>query len=529
MRRLAVSLRRRLPLPGQSMHLFLKDQPGLPHQYTPNLLAHQFACSGCLVPQRCADVYVSCPSDLNASQIRLRPLATFAAHTYLPDAGPRLVQARRMSVRQQVLAASQGRDRVTDFVKAAALLLVVIGHSLAWFVQPDGSLDNTLNHAPQLWWLTWVLQILPLFFFIAGSGMVRLATDKTSVRYLTRAAALMEPTVLLFVFAFIVSSALHVFASTSLQHNLGVLMVQLTWFLGAYMLYIALAPVLTVMNGVNGIAAMLVAIAGVDWLRLHVSAALGWLNMVLVWALFAVVGTQKERLRRVRAALLIVGFVVCAAAAATLVVFGPYSRALITAKGIPGISNLAPPTLVLAFAGLAQIFMLAIAWPALERWLQRDRVWVPVAIFGSRAMQVYLHHMLFLVVLVLPFIATRSLTQPLSLVWWGQHLLVFALTLTSVLLAAPSLRRWSRALAALLAKGWSPRSRQRLTSMSRGWARAIIATTGVLLLVQSTTGIGDFLKPRNVIGVSVYPIVTWALIMVSISIQAAAAQRSSDA
>lgn len=441
--------------------------------------------------------------------------------------GALLVHARRMSVKQQVLDASAGRDRVTDFVKAAALLLVVIGHSLAWFVTPAGTLDNTLNHAPQLWWLTWVLQILPLFFFIAGSGMVRLASDRTANRYLTRAANLMEPAVLLFVFALGVSCVLHFAAPVSMQRNLGVLMVQLTWFLGAYMLYVALAPVLAALGKINGVVGLLAAIATVDWLRLHVNEGLGWINMVLTWALFAVMGTKRDVLLNLAIWVKWTGFVLSAAAAAVLVTFGPYSRALITAKGIPGISNLAPPTLVLACAGIAQIFLLMLAWSALEQWLGNDTVWVVVAVFGARAMQVYLHHMLFLVLLVLPFLAAKSVTEPLTLMWWGQHVLVFALTLTLVLLAAPGLRRGSRTLARALARVWPPSARQRLANMSRGWARVLIAMTGVLLLIQSTTGIGDFLAPRHVVAVTVYPLATWFVIMLLISVQTAVASSAS--
>lgn len=436
------------------------------------------------------------------------------------------MHTRCMSVKQQVLAASAGRDRVTDFVKAAALLLVVIGHSLAWFVTAEGTLDNTLNHAPQLWWLTWVLQILPLFFFIAGSGMVRLAADPSATRYLTRAANLMEPAVLLFLFACAVSLALHFTAPIAMQRNLGVLMVQLTWFLGAYMLYVALAPALAALGTVGGVSALIGAIAGVDWLRLHVNAGLGWLNMVLAWALFAVLGTKRETLVRAATWLKLVGFVICAAAAALLVMLGPYSRALITAKGIPGISNLAPPTLVLACAGAAQIFLLLLGWSMLERWLRNNTVWVGVAVFGSRAMQVYLHHMLFLVLLVLPFLVSKSTTHPLTLMWWGQHLLVFALTLSLVLLAAPSLRRGSQGLARQLARIWPQVIRERLRAMPRAWARTLIAATGVLLLIQSTTGVGDFLAPRKVVAVTVYPIATWVMIMLSISLQSATAQVS---
>ena len=88
------------------------------------------------------------------------------------------------------------------------------------------------------------------------------------------------------------------------------------------------------------------------------------------------------------------------AGAITLVDLGPYSAALISTDALPGITNLAPPTLVLALAGCAQAGVLLLVWKGLERLLARDRTWVPVALFSSRAMQLYLWHVLVMALLV---------------------------------------------------------------------------------------------------------------------------------
>ena len=42
------------------------------------------------------------------------------------------------SLSTRVLAASAGRDRVSDGVKALALALVILGHGLAWTITPGG-------------------------------------------------------------------------------------------------------------------------------------------------------------------------------------------------------------------------------------------------------------------------------------------------------------------------------------------------------------------------------------------------------
>ncbi|NDB18885.1 MAG: hypothetical protein EB027_06450 [Actinobacteria bacterium] len=429
----------------------------------------------------------------------------------------------RQSLSERVLAASAGRDRVIDFVKSAALMLVVLGHCLAWCLLPGGAIDNTLNQAPHLWWLTWLLQILPLFFYIAGTGLSRLAADRSSGRYLARTSGLLEPAVPLFIVAMFISTVTRFTSDVPLQRTLGTLMVQLTWFIGVYLLLIALAPLLARLRGPSSVIGLVLAIVGVDFARLHIASGLGWLNMVLVWALFTVLGAHHERLRAVRLVWKLGAVGACVFAAAALIAFGPYAKAMITATAIPGVSNLAPPSVVLACVGVAQVFLLLAGWPLLQRWLDRDSVWVPVAVFGSRAMQVYLYHLLFLILILAPLFAVSITAPVLSATWWWQHTLVFTCTLAASLVAAPVLRRRSRRLAhGLLARLWPRAVTARLQKMPQSLARLLIATTGVLLLIQSATGVGDYLAARTVVGVPVYPLATWSLIMLAVSVITAA-------
>src|SRR5436309_9377389 len=82
---------------------------------------------------------------------------------------PRLTRLWRdyPSSAQLVARTPADRDRVVDLVRASALLVVVAGHSFMAMVEFDGTtvrLSNTLAQAPALQILTWVLQIMPLFF-----------------------------------------------------------------------------------------------------------------------------------------------------------------------------------------------------------------------------------------------------------------------------------------------------------------------------------------------------------------------------
>ncbi|MFT6762677.1 MAG: peptidoglycan/LPS O-acetylase OafA/YrhL [Candidatus Aldehydirespiratoraceae bacterium] len=67
---------------------------------------------------------------------------------------------------------STGRDRAIDFSRVVALALVALGHCrvIAIGADADGELfaRNALEVAPELGWLTWGFQVVPLFFAVGG-------------------------------------------------------------------------------------------------------------------------------------------------------------------------------------------------------------------------------------------------------------------------------------------------------------------------------------------------------------------------
>lgn len=64
------------------------------------------------------------------------------------------------------------RDRVIDFLRAAAILVVCVGHWLmaGVYVNDAGELKRTglLSVADFIHPLTWVLQVMPIFFLVGG-------------------------------------------------------------------------------------------------------------------------------------------------------------------------------------------------------------------------------------------------------------------------------------------------------------------------------------------------------------------------
>ena len=415
-------------------------------------------------------------------------------------------------ITSKVLAASAGRDRVMDAVKALALLLVIAGHSLAWTVTSDGSVINTLDAAPYMFPLTWVLQILPLFFLLAGAGLTRLSGSREARGYLGRLTRLSAPALPLIAITVVLALAASAIVGADAARAAGVLPVQLVWFLGVYLVLVAAAPLLVRCSGPWAVAIWLVVILGVDLLRVNVNELIGWANLILVWGLFAAIGTRLDRLRTIRPPLLVLGTIVFASGAIFAIVVGPYSPALISTDAVEGISNLAPPTIVLALVGLAQICLLLLLWSLLQRALDHDRLWVPVAIFASRAMEIYLWHMLVFTVAIAGMIGLGIAPAALSLLWWLQHLAVAAVVLAVVWFAAPGLGRLSRGLA-----GWLGSSSPRLP-LGTAWARVLLVVAAVTLLCVSESGVAQPITARVVLLLPYMPLAGLALLAIVVGL-----------
>ncbi len=413
-----------------------------------------------------------------------------------------------MTLSERVLAASAGRDRVSDAVKALALAMVLVAHSVAWTKMPDGKITNTLEAAPKLYPITWILQILPLFFLLAGSGLRSLNANSSGTRYLARVNRLLTPTAILILITLMLSFALAPLNNKTVSDAAGLLPVQLTWFLGVYLCLVALAPVLkTVAASLPLMVVWLVAICVVDVMRIYVSETVGWLNLILVWGFFAIIGLRLESVRQLSRPILLGSLIGSIAASVVAIWMGPYSPALISTTSVEGISNLAPPTIVLTFAGTAQICLLLLLWPSLERLMHKDKRWVPIAIFATRAMQLYLYHMVFLALGIALMLQFGGTPTPLGIMWWAEHILVAAVAITAAWLMAPSFSKGSTWIVETLSRLWPAGVVRLIAWIPRQWAQGLALLGGLMLFIVSDSGIGEPLRIRYVLGVPEIPIV----------------------
>jgi hypothetical protein len=78
---------------------------------------------------------------------------------------------RRVRIADLVAATPATRDRYVDFLRAASIVVVMLGHwMMAVIARRDGTweLGNLLTEFRGAWLLTWVFQVMPVFFFVGG-------------------------------------------------------------------------------------------------------------------------------------------------------------------------------------------------------------------------------------------------------------------------------------------------------------------------------------------------------------------------
>jgi hypothetical protein len=323
------------------------------------------------------------------------------------------------------------RDRFIDLLRGGSIVAVVLGHWLVADVRwssADGALVETsaLAEVPGMWPVTWLLVVIPLFFFVGGYANRRSWTGslRRSEGYATfidrRVHRVLVPTAVYL--AVVAPLGLLVDRAGGLGvRALGGLFLQPLWFLGAYLWVVALTPLTLRAHrrfgvGVPAALVVLVALGDLGRFGWGVSAA-GYANVLLVWVLMHQLGYLhgEGRISRPAATAMAVGGL---AATAALVGLGPYTASMVGVTGGP-VGNMHPPTLAVTALGIAQIGLALLVRPLLDRWLARPRVWAAVIAVNLAVVSIYLWHQAALTLaarLVLPLGYPDP--TPGTVAWW---------------------------------------------------------------------------------------------------------------
>ncbi|WBC16828.1 acyltransferase [Micromonospora sp. WMMA1998] len=384
-------------------------------------------------------------------------------------------------LRQLAERTPPGRERYVDLLRALAITMVVLGH---WGVtvigydhgRPAGR--SALADLPWTWPLTWVAQVMPVFFLVGGyanaaSLAARRRRGGSATGWLVdRSARLVRPTttLLLVLAAGATVATLHGAEATQVRTVVWFATIPL-WFLVAYFAMVALTPPMAALHRRYGLAvpvALVALVALGDLGRLLGPAGLADGSYLFAWLAVHQLGFawydatrsahpagdtsgagrpgrsaatgvgphdadghagprrghERTGLRRRELPLssragtsLLAGGLV---ALVLLTVVGPYPVAMLHVPG-ERLDNAAPPSLALLAAAAAQLGLILLLRGPAGRWLRRSGPWQAVIAVNAVVLTVFLWHLTAAVLLVGLLDALDVLPTPAvgSAAWWG--------------------------------------------------------------------------------------------------------------
>lgn len=302
-------------------------------------------------------------------------------------------------------ATPASRDRVVDLLRVFSITVVVLGHWLmAVVIWTDGrtQVDNALRFTPGLWLATWVLQVMPVFFFVGGFShavawrSVRARGGGYAEFAAGRVARLMRPTAV-FLAAWLVAGPIVQATAGDIVGTVVRDLARPLWFLGIYLIAVAVAPAMLRLHERAGWRAPAALFAGaivVDVLQLALDVPyVGYLNFGSVWLFAHQLGffyadgsltrISRRALWSVAAAML--------GALAVLVGSGVYPGSMV---GLPGekFSNMNPPTMCLVLLTTWMVALAMLLRPWLARVAARPRAWQRIVAGNTMIMTVFLWH-----------------------------------------------------------------------------------------------------------------------------------------
>jgi len=332
----------------------------------------------------------------------------------------------------------ESRNRTVDFLRALSILAVVLGHwmiSAPYLDQGNPAYAHLLDLAPWSRWLTWLFQVMPIFFFVGGfSNCISWrSAEKKGRGYgiwldsrIRRLISPVLPLIIMWAVMVVIARINGVEAGMiSVASKVALIPV---WFLAVYLLVVALVPLTHKAWKRWGFVSILVPVfaAGLlDFLFFTADQhALAWLNYPFVWLAVHQMGYAWHDRRLGERVGGVMFFGLGLVSLLGLTQLGPYPLSLV---GVPSdaISNTLPPKLPLLALGAAQIGLVLLLEPLLKRFLAHRSFWAMTILVNGMIMTIFLWHSTVMMLLVgLTFWLWPSLLAPLpdTGLWWAARL-----------------------------------------------------------------------------------------------------------
>ncbi len=326
------------------------------------------------------------------------------------------------------------RNRYVDFLRAISILMVITGHWLivALYYQ-DGSLipGDLLEIKPGTQWLTWLFQVMPIFFIVGGyANAVSLeSARRRGIGYAGWLAArlyrLVTPLLALLIGWALLAMAFYfigVSGDITRLASRGALIP--IWFLAIYILVVILAPTMYnawrrwgfvsffALAAIGALVDVAFFMAKLEWM--------GWSNYFWVWLSVHHLGFAW-RDGRLGSPARLLGYSAVGLLVLVLLIFkGPYPFAMV---GSPdeGLSNTLPPKITLLALGVFQFGLLLSIEEPMRRMLSSVRIWAATVLINGMIMTLYLWHITIMVVVVSLAYLAGGLglgLEPGTLEWW---------------------------------------------------------------------------------------------------------------
>ncbi len=349
------------------------------------------------------------------------------------------------------------RNRYVDFLRALSILFVVVGHWLiatAYYADGELTPGHLLKSEPQMHWLTWLFQVMPIFFIVGGysNGVslesARLRGQGYADWLVARLNRLVTPLLLLFLVWAAIAVIMHLLEARPavIQFTSRSAMIP-TWFLAIYICVVILAPAAYALwrrfgyLSFWGLAALAVATdvaffaADLRWL--------GWSNYFWVWLAVHQLGFAWRDGRLGGAGRLVSYAVVAFATLYVLIAAGPYPLAMVSSPD-ENVSNTLPPKVTLLVLGIVQFGVLLALEAPMRRALSGLKLWTATVLINSMIMTIYLWHVTVMVFVVALLYYTGGFglgIEPGTGAWWLSRppwiAVLFAALLPVALLLSP--------------------------------------------------------------------------------------------
>jgi len=338
--------------------------------------------------------------------------------------------------RAAVLAAKtpDTRNRSADLFRALSILVVIFGHWLmsAPYLDTTGlHIDHILARAPWTQWLTWGLQVMPVFFFVGGfsNGITWDAATRNGQSYgawlSTRLRRLLYPVFVLIVFWTLIAVVAHQAGVPAEIIKAGTQIALVpTWFLAVYSVIVVLAPLARMAWlrwDMLTIAALALLSVGGDLLYFYFDLKLlGWTNFLFVWLAVHQLGYAWLDGRFTSPGASMAWCLIGAVSLIVMIKYGPWPLSMV---GVPGaeVANTTPPHLPLLALAACQFGFVLTVQEILNRALQNLRLWTATVLLSGMIMTIFLWHSTVMILLfgVAAWAGGVGLqAEPVSSAWW---------------------------------------------------------------------------------------------------------------